>query len=288
MLRSRFHVLEDLTTLFESLGVHWRRRTLLLLCLTFVGASSELLVIGAIVPFLAIIADPTGSRTGGLLADFLGALPHPLGMSTLSVVATLFIIFALAAAVIRLTLSRLTFKFVYAVGHEISVAVYERIVQQPYSFHIQHNSSESVAALNRVVDITHNMILPLVQCASAGTIVLFIVTGLFVIDPVIAGSSILGFALIYLLPLGLDPPTPAQQRADNYADGQRPDQDRAGGGWAGSATCCLIMPSRSMSRSSRKSISTITTGGGITCSWPQPRASLWNRSGSSSSPAWRS
>ena len=202
MIRRAEHltVIGDIHRLLTFLGTHWRRRIAMLGVMTLLGATSELLVIGAIVPFLAIIADPTGSRTGGLLAGFLRVLPHPGGMSTLSVVATLFIVFALLAAVIRLSLSRLTFKFVYALGHEISVAVYERIVHQPYSFHIRHNSSDSVAAINRVVDITHNMILPLVQCASAGTIVLFIVTGLFVIDPVIAGSSIACFAIIYLLP----------------------------------------------------------------------------------------
>jgi ABC-type bacteriocin/lantibiotic exporter with double-glycine peptidase domain len=193
-------VLGDLARLLGFLGTHWRRRVLVLAGMTLLGATAELLVIGAIVPFLAIIANPSGEGLGGALGQFLALLPRPFGMSTLSVVASLFIAFALAAAVIRLTLSRLTFKFVYAVGHEISVAIYKRIVHQPYTFHIARNSSDSVAAINRVVDITHNMILPLVQCASALTIIVFVVLGLFLVDPVIAGATITCFALIYLIP----------------------------------------------------------------------------------------
>ena len=198
--KTRLSVLADLRRLLDFLGAHWRRRVVALACMTLLGAISELLVIGAIVPFLAIMADPTGSHSGRLLSRFLSILPAIGGMTTLTTVATLFIVLALLAAVVRLALSRLTFRFVYAVGHEISVAVYERIVYQPYSFHIVHNSSDSVAAINRVVDITHNMILPLVQSASAMTIALFIIVGLFLVDPVIAGSTIACFALIYLLP----------------------------------------------------------------------------------------
>ncbi len=197
---AHINVLGDLYRLLAYLGTHWRRRVMVLAGMTLLGATVELLVIGAIVPFLAIIADPSGERTGGVIRDFLAMLPQPWGMSPLAVVASLFIIFALAAAVIRLSLSRLTFKFVYAIGHEISVAVYKRIVHQPYPFHIARNSSDSVAAINRVVDITHNMILPLVQCFSAVTIVIFIVFGLFIVDPVVAGATITCFALIYLLP----------------------------------------------------------------------------------------
>ena len=198
--RKHLSVLGDIYRLFDCLGIHWRRRVLILVGMTLLGATAELLVIGSIVPFLAIIADPTASQMGSFMRGFLAILPHPGGMSTLSVLASVFIAFALGAAVIRLALSRLTYKIVYAVGHEISVAVYERIVHQSYAYHIARNSAESVAAISRVVDITHNMILPLVQCMSAGTIVIFIVTGLFVVDPLIAGSTILCFAFIYLLP----------------------------------------------------------------------------------------
>lgn len=198
--RTRLSVIGDIRRLLDFLGAHWRRRVFALAGMTLLGAMAELLVIGAIVPFLAIMADPAGLHSGHLLKTFLAALPRPGGMPVLAVVASIFIVLALAAAVVRLSLSRLTFRFVYAIGHEISVAVYKRIVYQPYSFHIVHNSSDSVAAINRVVDITHNMILPLVQSASAATIALFIIIGLFIVDPVVAGSTIAAFALIYLLP----------------------------------------------------------------------------------------
>jgi ABC-type multidrug transport system fused ATPase/permease subunit len=266
--------LGDLRRLLAFLGLHWKRRVLVLAGMTLLGATAELLVIGSIVPFLAIIADPTGSQSGDFMREFLVALPRPAGMSTLSVVATIFIVFALGAAAIRLTLSRLTLKFVYTIGHEISVAIYERIVHQPYSFHIARNSSESVAAINRVVDLTHNMILPLVQCLSAGTIVVFIVTGLFIVDPVIAGSTILCFAIIYLVPSTFI----RRRLLKNWsASGSR----RCRRALAGFATCCSTTRSRSMSTSSPGSTSCSTIAAAKTCSWERLPASSWNRSASS-------
>ena len=201
--RIRLSVVDDIHRLLTSLGMHWHRRLLILAFLTLTGALAELMVVGAIVPFLAIISDPEGSRSAASIHAFLARLPRPEGMSLLGVAASLFIILALIAAVVRLALSRITFNIVFKLGGEIGVAIYERIIHQPYSFHIARNSSDAVAAIHRVVDITHNMIMPLVQSASAATIVIFILVGLFVINPVVAASAIGCFAVIYLVPSAL-------------------------------------------------------------------------------------
>ena len=200
MLRARFQVLLDLRQLFELFGVHWRRRAALLALLTVVGAVAELMVIGAIVPFLAIVADPTGTRSGKAVGFLLRHLPQIAGQDRTTSLAILFIVMALVAAMIRLLLSRATFWSVYGIGHELSRAVYERIIYQPYSYHIAVNSSEAVSSINRVVDVTHNMILPLVQSFSAVVIASFIVIGLFLVDPLVAGATILCFGVLYVTP----------------------------------------------------------------------------------------
>jgi len=201
--QTRFSVVGDIHRLLTSLGMQWRRRLLTLAGLTLIGALAELMVVGAIVPFLAIISDPEGTRSGSAVHEFLALLPRPEGMSLLGVAAGLFIVLALVAAIVRLTLSRMTFNIVFSLGQEIGAAIYERIIHQPYSFHITRNSSDAVAAIHRVVDITHNMIMPLVQSASAATIVMFILAGLFFVSPLIAGSAIACFGVIYLVPSAL-------------------------------------------------------------------------------------
>ena len=191
-------IIAGLGTLFGRLKVPWRRRAALLVVMTFIGAIAELTVIGAIVPFLAIIASPDGAHLpralGGVLRSVTGGRDH----LTLQYVAAIFVSVAIVAAVVRLALARLMFGTISQLGHEITVKIFERVINQPYSFHIEHNSSYVLLVVNMVVDVTHNIILPIVQSFSSIVIILFVLIGLFALDPLVAGSTLLLFGTIYI------------------------------------------------------------------------------------------
>ena len=111
----------------------------------------------------------------------------------------LFVAVVLSAAAIRVLLTWASTKFVFRLGHDLSVEAYRRTLYQPYSHHLTHNSSEIVALASKVRLVTSYLLWPLMQAAIAMTIAIFILAALVAINPIIALSAVLAFGLMYFI-----------------------------------------------------------------------------------------
>jgi ATP-binding cassette, subfamily B, bacterial PglK len=185
--------------LFRHFSPARRRAFAPLMVLMLAGAVAEVVTIGAIVPFLAIIAAPTGAPGHGVASSLLGFLGVGDPARAVYAVTGLFALAALAAAGLRLALLWASNRFVYGISYELGVKLYADTLLQPYAYHTQRNSSEIVATINKVQVVTNNVLLPLMQGAISAVIGLFIVGGLVAIDPVVALAAGAGFAAIYFI-----------------------------------------------------------------------------------------
>jgi ABC-type bacteriocin/lantibiotic exporter with double-glycine peptidase domain len=175
-----------------------RRKSLLpLLILMLAGAVAELVTIGALLPFLAVIADPA-SPVLAYIAPFLSIFGVAGRMQSIYALTALFAIAALIAAIVRLLLLWAGNSFVYGVAYELGVKLYADTLAQPYAYHIQRNTSEIIASINKVQLIAGEVLAPLMYAVVATVISAFIIAGLVMIDPLVALISGLGFAVIYL------------------------------------------------------------------------------------------
>ena len=77
------------------------------------------------------------------------------------------------------------------------MAIYAGILHQPYVFHTQRNSSEIIAAINKVQLLSDGVLMPLLQGMVALVIAPCIVAGLIAVDPGVASAAGVGFAAIY-------------------------------------------------------------------------------------------
>ena len=165
--------------------------------LMLLGGLAELFTLAAVFPLLALMADPAGvhhSRS----TELLKTVGIDISSLSLSLLGGLFCVIAVVAAAIRITLARSSQKFVYRIGYELGVSLYERMLYQPYSFHAQMNSSRIVASVGNVQRLLTGMFMPLMQGVSAVTLGTFIVTGLLLVNPTVALAAMLGFSSIYL------------------------------------------------------------------------------------------
>jgi len=191
---------QSLRVLFNNLSPARRRAFLPLLLLMLLGAIAEVVTIGAIVPLLAFIAAPHGmSMENGIAARLLDVLGGGEPAMAVYVVTGLFAVAALIAAVLRLALLWASNNFVYGMSYELGVKIYADTLHQSYTYHTQRNSSEIIASINKVQMVTTQVLVQVMQGATASVISLFIVGGLVMIDPAIAIISGMGFAAIYLL-----------------------------------------------------------------------------------------
>lgn len=157
-----------------------------LLALISLSAAAELLSLGTILLFLKVL---TGApvATPPILVDVLesiGARPDagvtPFGL------AVAFGATAAIAAVSRIGLSRAMHRFAYAMGAELSVAIYSRTLHQPYRAHLAQNTSETVAGINKAQMLIWQVLLPLMAGLSACIIAAALIVGLFIISPRVA------------------------------------------------------------------------------------------------------
>ncbi|TIM24038.1 MAG: ABC transporter ATP-binding protein, partial [Mesorhizobium sp.] len=176
-----------------------RRQFIPVLGLMLAGALAELVSIGAVLPFLAVIADPERVLSAGRVQPLLGTVGINTSTEIVVAAASAFALAAVVAALVRLLLVYFSQQFVYGVAKELSVAVYSRTLHQPYEFHTGLNSSETIAAINKAQLVTNQLLLPLMTVATASVIATFILAGLVFIDPITAVTSGFGFGVIYLL-----------------------------------------------------------------------------------------
>jgi ABC-type multidrug transport system fused ATPase/permease subunit len=189
-----------LRQLFAHVSAKRRHELVPVIGMMLLGALAELVSIGAVLPFLAVAADP--ERALGATGAF-GAWLEGAGLNTsrsiIIAAALAFAAAALIAMAVRLFLIAVIQRYVLGLAKEISVAVYSRTLYQPYAYHTSLNSSETLAAVNKAQLITSQVLTPLMQAASAVVIASFILIGLVVIDPVVAVASGVGFGAVYLV-----------------------------------------------------------------------------------------
>ncbi|QKD06678.1 ABC transporter ATP-binding protein [Mesorhizobium loti R88b] len=162
------------------------------------GALAEAATLGALLPFLARIANPEAVGGQSFLARQLASFRLPGSSDSLLGLTVLFSVVAIAAGAVRILLTWATNSYVFSLGHEVGVKVYDRVLRQPYSYHVSRNSSSVLAALRQVQAITAGVMLPLLQSISGIIIGVFVVAALFVLSSFITFVIFAGFGAVYL------------------------------------------------------------------------------------------
>jgi ATP-binding cassette subfamily B protein len=158
---------------------------------------AEILSIGAVLPFLAVLSDPAkafGYPAAKPIIEMLG-LTSPYQL--LLPLTILFGTAAIFAGAMRLLLLWTSTRVSYAAGADLSLSIYRRTLYQPYSAHIARNSSEVIAGIvGKTNAVTSIMVLTL-NLISASIILVAILVALISLDPGIALAAFAGFGLMY-------------------------------------------------------------------------------------------
>lgn len=189
-------LISNLRALVESLPNRRRIQLVLLLGLMLIGAVAEVISLGAIVPFLAILVDPAQAMQRPMVAQVIAILGLNGAADIRWQLTLLFTGAAVAAGLVRFVLIYAMAKLNFGIGHEIGAEVYRRTLYQSYEVHVARNSSEIMGGINKVDNVVW-LVFTLLNTISAIFMAIFIVTALMLIDPVVATVALLGFGSIY-------------------------------------------------------------------------------------------
>jgi ATP-binding cassette subfamily B protein len=187
-----------LARLWSLLSPRRKRQFVAIVGLTVVSAIAEVVSLGAVLPFLAVLTSPERVTQYRIISDLMrdfGIEPSDLVM----ILAASFAVAALLAGASRMLLLWTSTRVAYATGADLSSEVYRRTLYQPYPVHLARNSSELISGITGKVADTVNILNQLLTLLSSCVLLTFITIALFAIDPSVAGLAMLGFGGGYIV-----------------------------------------------------------------------------------------
>ncbi len=193
---------DSLTSLIIGLWHRFSRRRqyqfILVLGLMVLASLAEVVSVGAIVPFLAVLTAPDSVFTHALAQPLISLLGVTRSEDLLLPLTWIFAGTVLVAGAIRLALAYVTTRFSYAIGADLSMDVYRRTLYQPYNVHISRNSSEIINAIyGKTAMLIGSILVPMLSLFSAVFLLGGLSLALFALDPLVMLAISAGFVIIY-------------------------------------------------------------------------------------------
>jgi ABC-type multidrug transport system fused ATPase/permease subunit len=189
-------------TNLRQIYAHWslRRRAQFysLLVLIVISAFAEMVSVGAIVPVLYVLLGHPASTGTMALSSGANAFILGLHLSTIQVV-WLFSAAVILSGLIRIFTSFVLCRFAFVIGADLSVEIYTAILGNNYEWHVNHNSSESLSAIQKITNLVLGMSFQLFQGMLALAIFITVFAVMLFINPVLSIGAALSFSLLYLL-----------------------------------------------------------------------------------------
>ena len=196
--RRQIGAVATLWQLYDHLSPELRRDFFAVLVLMLVGGVAELGTIGSVVPFLALLSNNAPARMGRS-SSLLATLGDTIGIGSATAAGIVLAGFAIFAGIIRISLAWRTHKFIYGLAHHLALQSLQKMLSQPYSFHVQRELGALLSTTVKVEIVVFDVILPAMQTLIAVFIACFLIAGLIYIDPTTTIATAAAFAAIYVL-----------------------------------------------------------------------------------------
>ena len=168
------------------------------LVLMLIASFSEVLSLGAVLPFLAALADPNYVYTHKYVQPLVQALHLTSANQIIFPMVIIFMAAVLFSGCIRVLLLYVMTRFSYAIGADLSFDVYNRTLHQKYEVHISRNSSEIInGIINKTDAVIGGIISPILLLISSSVLFISILIALFSINVFASLVSSIGFGMLY-------------------------------------------------------------------------------------------
>jgi ABC-type multidrug transport system fused ATPase/permease subunit len=187
-----------LRRLWRHISLRRRGQFALILVLMILATFAEILSIGAILPFIAILTDPDRVFVHPSAQTIIQALELTDSKQLLLPLTIAFGLAALIAGAMRLLLLWGSTRLSYAAGAELSINIYHRTLYQPYAIHIARNSSEVINGISSKGKSVINIINAGLNLITSSITLTAILTALLAINPIIGISTFGCLGMMYV------------------------------------------------------------------------------------------
>lgn len=158
----------------------------------------EVVSIGAIIPFLGIIVAPEAVFNNPFIQPLVNFLDITNPDQLIIPVTVIFLCLAIFSGIARLYLLWIQIHFSYKIGVDFNIKSYRQIIYQPFTGHLNSNTSNVVSAItSKVSAIPTNVIKPCLEIINSVVMLTIVVFVLATNMPLMLIYIIVGFLLIF-------------------------------------------------------------------------------------------
>ena len=184
--------------LWGHISFRRRKQFWLVLILMIIASVSEIVSLGAVLPFLGVLTAPEQVYHHQLAQPLIQFLNINNPKQLILPFTCFFVAAAIFSGMIRLALLYVMTRLSFATGADLSVDIYKRTLYQDFSVHAMRNSSEVInGIITKTNAVIHGILMPLLILISSAVLLMGILAVLFRIDTIAALTSFLGFGVLY-------------------------------------------------------------------------------------------
>lgn len=199
MLKSwHLQYFDDLRQLWGHLSKIRQKQFLAVIALNVLSAASEMLGLGILLPFLAILVSPEKALSIEIISNIVSFWGINSSNSLLLFFTISFIVVTLVAAALKMYSLHKMSLLSSSISSDLSVAIYLRTLSQPYKVHISRNSSLIISGIGTKVSQSMNFLYQSLIIINSFLVLIAVVTALIMIDPIIAMTTLMGTGMAYL------------------------------------------------------------------------------------------
>lgn len=191
---------EKILSLFYELWLtlSFRRKLqfCVLLALSVAASLFEVLSIGIVLPFLAVLATPEKIMQSSAIKPLLYFFPDITAAKLVLPLTIGFIGAIIFSGIFRMLNLWAGLRFSYSTGADLSESIYRRTLYQPYPVHASRNTSQIIEAVANKTSIVIHTMNALLVLISTAILLSFILCGLLLINPLI---TVIAFGILVLI-----------------------------------------------------------------------------------------
>lgn len=190
-------LIRDCVRLISCFKPQRRAQVFLLVILQIISAFSEILSLGAIIPFLGALTNIDTLMTDARLAGLFEFLQADTKQDIILWATMLFAAAIVIANIFRLITLWMQIKLKASIGTDIGKEIFQKTLYRPYQYFLDHNSSQIVSNITHDLNGTLGVLQNIFIIMTQGLIVIAIAAGLLIYNPVVAIVLALTVAAAY-------------------------------------------------------------------------------------------
>ncbi|TCD48954.1 ABC transporter ATP-binding protein [Chlorobium sp. N1] len=175
---------EKIHRILAMLSGKERRMSLVILAMMLFSVVLETLGVGMVIPALALFTEKDIATKYPLLQPVFEFFGNPDQITVvIGGLGVLFLIYSVKASFMLLMLWQQN-RFLFSIGERLSKKLFSIYLQQPYTFHLQHNSAQLIRNVTSEVEVfANNVLKPIMELTIESLTILCIFTLLVLVEP---------------------------------------------------------------------------------------------------------